>query len=86
MKKRYCPECGAEIIFLYETPTKTYRIKGETLVRDDNNISDNPELSPYCSNDKEHRIQPYTLNEEKEFWMWVDTVVIHFKDRGLYYI
>jgi hypothetical protein len=84
MKKRYCPECGGEIIFLYETPTKGYRIEDDTLIRDDNNMTDDSQLNPYCSNDKEHRIQPYDLEEDREFWAWVDGVYMYFIDRGIY--
>ena len=84
MKKRNCPTCGGEIVFHYETPTKVFCINNETLVRDDNNTSDDPELNAYCSNNKEHRIQPYLLKEDREFWSWVDSVNMHFKDRGLY--
>jgi len=84
MRKRYCPECGGEIVFHYETPTKVYRIENETLVRDDNVLSDNPELIPYCSNDKEHSIEPEGVEAQYEFWGWVDSVVMFFGDRGIY--
>jgi len=84
MRKRYCPECGGEIVFHYETPTKVYKIENETLVREDNVLYDNPELIPYCSNDKEHSIEPEGEESKYEFWGWVDNVEMYFKDRGIY--
>ena len=79
-----CPECGGEILFSYETPSKTYRIQGDTLVREDNVLHDNPELFPICSNDREHRIVPSDPEEERKFWLWEETISQLFKDRGLY--
>ncbi|MFW9871835.1 MAG: hypothetical protein ACFFG0_01950 [Candidatus Thorarchaeota archaeon] len=79
-----CPECGAEIIFIYQTPERSYRIENGTLVRDDNNITDNSELNPYCSNDREHVLEPPGTNAE--FWTWSDSVEQYFLERGLYEI
>jgi len=83
MKKKYCPECGNEIIFDYETPTRSFRIKNGTLLRDDNNLIDNPELLPYCSYDKEHNIEPEI--DSIDFWKWVDEIEIYFKENNLLY-
>jgi hypothetical protein len=84
LETRHCPECGAEIIFDYETPTKSYRITDGEICRDDNNLSDNPELNPYCSNDKTHKIEPEDIKESQEFWSWSNGVYMDFIDRGIY--
>lgn len=84
MKTRYCPICGGEIVFHYETPTKVYCIENDTLIRDDNNINDNSELTPYCSNNKEHSIEPEDEKENREFWSWFDSINTYFFDRGIY--
>ncbi len=78
MKKRFCPVCGGEILFHYETPTKVFRIENGTLFREDNVLYDIPELKPYCSNDKTH-----ILDKDLDFWQWVDSVEMFFKDKGL---
>ena len=79
--KHSCSECGNEIIFIYETPSKVFSIENGSLVRSDNNITDNPELTPYCSYDKAHIVEP---QDDREFWDWVNEVEMYFKDRGLY--
>jgi hypothetical protein len=85
IESRNCPECGAEIIFIYQTPERAYRIKDGELIRDDNNTSDDPELNPYCSNDREHQIDMDIPDRRPEdFWTWSDGVYINFIDRGLY--
>lgn len=83
MKNKYCAECGNEIIFEYETPTKAFRIKDGSLIRDDNNLIDNPELVAYCSYDKEHAIFWFNENDI-EFWKWLDEVEMYFKENNLY--
>ncbi len=82
MKKKYCAECGNEIIFKYETPTKSFRINDGCLIRDDNNLTDSSELAPYCSYNKEHTVEP---QDDLEFWKWVDEVEFYFKEKDLYY-
>jgi hypothetical protein len=85
MKKKYCQICGGEIVFHYETPTKVFRIEGETLVRDDNNLLDKPELNPYCSNDKEHYIKSeYNQAYNLELNKWIDLIETYFKEKKLY--
>ena len=81
MKKHYCPVCGNEIIFEYETPSKAFRIEDETLIRDDNNLSDIPEFIPYCSYDKEHNVEP---KNDLEFWKWVDDIEMYFNENNLH--
>lgn len=81
-KEFYCSECGAEIIFMYETPSKSFHIENGTLIRDDNNLMDNPELTPYCSNDKEHTIEPEI--DSMEFWRWTNEVEMYFIENNLY--
>jgi len=84
LKNGFCSECGCEIIFLYETPTKCYAINemGE-LVRDDNNLTDRSELIPRCSFDLEHEIEPQDEIKAVEFSEWVNTVITHFNKHGL---
>jgi hypothetical protein len=83
IESRRCPECGAEIIFMYETPARCYRIEDGTLRRDDNNQTDDPELNPYCSYDREHVLdQP--CRDPNDLWQWVDDVFMYFIDRGIY--
>lgn len=79
MNIRYCSECGAEIIFLYETPSKAYRISEGSLIRDDNNISDNPELIAICSDNMEHE-----LEVDQEFNSWFDEINENFIRNALY--
>jgi len=82
MKNKYtCADCGNEIIFIYETPSKAFSIEDGKLVRNDNNLIDNPELIPYCSYDKEHVIEP---QDNVAFWTWIDEVEFYFKENGLY--
>jgi len=57
IKQMFCKECNAPIDFSYVVPEKQFSIteNGE-IERSDNNISDDPELEFYCSNDREHEI------------------------------
>lgn len=82
MKNKYtCAECGNKIIFDYETPTKSFRIENGSLIRDDNNLVDHPELIPYCSYDKEHTIE---AQDDLGFYKWIDEVEFYFEENGLY--
>lgn len=82
MKNKYtCAECGNEIIFIYETPSRVFSIEDGELVRDDNNMTDNADFIPYCSFDKEHTIYP---GNDMEFWNWINEVEFYFKEKGLY--
>ena len=82
IESRTCPECGGEIIFTYETPTKTYSIEDGDLVRADNNMSDDSVFIARCSNDTEHDLAG--PGEDVDFWTWVDSVEMYFYERGIY--
>ena len=73
LERKYCPQCGEEIIFTYERFPTTFIINDSgDLEKEDNvaNINPNPFLVPHCSKDKEHTIEPpgdtrlYTLFEK----------------------
>ena len=75
MKKRYCPECGAEIYVTWHVPQEcysaTFEITKEGLKRNDNNDIYSPELIFHCSDDMEHNVNPDPQNKE-EFSKWLD--------------
>lgn len=67
-----CKVCGSEIKFSYIVPEKSYKVSDELKIeRDDaweGPAYDDPYLSFYCSNDKEHDIDSVEINE------WADKV------------
>jgi len=71
-----CKVCGADIAFCYKTPTLSFRIEDNIIVRDDawkGSDYDNPYLKFYCSNDSEHDIDSeeivqWSEDVEKEFF------------------
>ena len=84
LERKFCKECGEEIVFDYITPTKSFRIdENSKIVRDDNNEAfcpegDNPYLEFYCSNDREHEI------DTDEMFDWYGQVEFEFKEKGCY--
>lgn len=75
LEKKTCKECGHDIIFSYETPTKSFTIVGGGIVRDDAWTGphyDDPKLIFYCSNDKEHDIDTQEISD------WTDEVEVIF--------
>lgn len=66
MKKRYCPECGGELILTRELPIMSWSINDEDFEREDNNIFDDPLLVFYCQNDREHDIG----SDSESFQLW----------------
>ncbi len=69
IEKKECPECGHEIIFSYETPTRSFHIVGCVIVRDDAWVGpqyDKPSLIFHCSNDREHDIESEKITEWAE--------------------
>ena len=76
MNKKTCKQCGADIIFSYVTPTKTYIIEGGKIIRNDAWVGpgyDDAYLEFYCSCDKEHDIEceeiiKWSEDVEKEFY------------------
>lgn len=70
-----CPVCGSEIKFSYVTPPKSYYIKDNKIIRDDQVEGpeyDDPYFNFYCSNDAEHNI--HTDLVEK----WADKIEERF--------
>jgi|APFre7841882654_1041346.scaffolds.fasta_scaffold18534_5 hypothetical protein len=79
MKKMFCPECREEIGIDYVHPTKSFLMTDEgKFERNDNNLSDDPYLEFYCTNDREHDI------DTKEVMDWEIEVEDEFKRQGMY--
>ena len=74
LKQVFCKECNAPINFSYVVLEKQFCITEDgEIERADNNISDEPELVFYCSNDREHEI-----GDSKEVSDWIDVVTLEF--------
>ena len=56
MRKRYCVECGGEIMITRRVPERSWTIGEENFDRADNNITDDPDIIFHCENDLEHDI------------------------------
>ena len=79
-KQMFCKECGCTIGFSYTTPEKEFCITEDGgIERDDNNLTDNPEVIFHCTNDREHDI-----GDEKELSIWMNAVEFDFFEKGLY--
>jgi len=75
LENKTCKECGHDIVFSYETPTKSFNIVDGRIVRDDAWTGphyDDPELIFYCSNNKEHDI------DHEDIIKWSDEVEVIF--------
>jgi hypothetical protein len=82
LKTKKCAECGAEIIFQYIKPSKSFRVENGQIIRDDAWTGpefDNPYFHYQCSEDSEHRIDP-----NDELLEWFVDVEQEFKDGGHY--
>ena len=78
-EQRLCLECGAEIVFDYVIPIKSFRIYHDgNIIRDDNNES-YPDLEFYCSEDREHDI-----GSSDDLLDWEVQVEKEFKDKACY--
>jgi len=69
IKTKKCKQCGGDIVFSYETPTKTFVIEDGKIVRDDawaGPYYDNPQLVFHCSNDVEHDIDSEEISKWSE--------------------
>lgn len=87
ISKRCCPECGEEILFSYVVPSKTYRIEDGKIKRDDaweGIMYDNPSISFFCSNDKEHNIETPTIVYEQDFYEWAEEIEDEFYSRTIH--
>ncbi len=76
-----CKTCGADIVFDYVTPSKSFQIKDGKIERDDawkGIPHDDPYLEFYCSNDKDHDI------ESEEALAWTEMISEQFYDGGNY--
>lgn len=78
MRKRYCPECGGEIILTREVPSRSWSIEENELEKADNNISNDPELIFHCENDREHDV-----GDCPAFDQWCDEVIEFYNKRVL---
>jgi len=82
-ERKYCGECGEEILIAYVTPEKVFRIDDTGhFVREDNNDAfcpdgDSPTVEFICSNDREHDIG------EEKLLDWMLTVEESFRDSGI---
>lgn len=75
-----CKVCGSDIVFSYVTPTKSYKVVDDKIVRDDawqGPIYDQPYLDFHCSNDAEHDIDTVEVNE------WADKIEEKFYSEEL---
>lgn len=75
-----CKICNAEIVFCYKTPTKSFRIENDDIVRDDawhGGEYDNPYLKFYCSNDSEHDI------DSEDVISWAEDIETKFYDENI---
>jgi len=85
MNRRYCYECGSELLIRKITPTKTFRItaRGGGIVREDNNKAfhpnnDDPYFVAICSEDAEHMDgDKFGVNAE-----WIETFEEEIKRQG----
>ena len=79
-KQMLCRECGCAIGFSYTTPEKEFCITEDgNIERDDNNLTDKPQVIFHCTNDREHNI-----GDEKELFLWMDAVEFDFFEKSLY--
>ena len=82
LKSEKCAECGAEIVFQYINPSKSFRVESGKIVRDDawtGEGYDDPYFHFQCSEDAEHDIDPRNTRLE-----WFVDVEQEFKDGGHY--
>ena len=75
MKKRYCPECGGEIMITRRLPDRSWIIGEQEFVRADNNITDDDELIFHCVNDMEHDIDEHS----DQFENWSAEIMIQYE-------
>ena len=82
MKNKFCEECGAEIVFQYVTPNKSFQIENGKILRDDAWTGpgyDEPYFLFRCSDDLEHEIHmSIEMNE------WMEDVKREFKRQKLF--
>ena len=75
-----CKVCDADIAFCYKTPTKSYIIENDHIIRDDawQGVEyDNPYLKFYCSNDSEHDI------DSEDIVLWSSEIETKFYDENI---
>jgi len=83
MNNKFCPVCGAEIIFEYITQVRTFKIDAGTIVRDDawqGSPWDDPLLQFRCEDDPSH-----DLGDSDELCEWKDSVEMGYfrmRDEG----
>jgi len=79
LKTKQCSTCGSDIVFCYKTPTKSFRIENDKIIRDDawtGSEYENPYLKFYCSNDMEHPVE-----NDSEVIQWSEKVEEEFYNK-----
>jgi len=80
LKNQHCAECGAEIVFQYIKPSKSFRISNGQIIRDDawtGKRYDDPYFHYICSEDSEHDIDP-----DDKLIEWMGDLEYKFKKEG----
>ena len=81
VKQMFCKECNAPIDFSYITLEKQFSITEDGKIeRSDNNISDDPYIDFYCSNDRAHE-----FGDSKELDEWMNYVTSEFYEKQLWF-
>jgi len=82
MEKRFCKICGNEILIQEITPTKTFRIKDDEFIREDNNsaffdMGYNTFIQFVCSYDTQHII----VSNKTDIVSWMKYIEDEFNKR-----
>ena len=80
LTKKYCAECGGEIVLSYSRETVTFCINNEGKLVYDDNVIDGEDLILHCSNDREHEVgPPKDTRLYKLYDQWADAVIDQFE-------
>lgn len=82
MIKKYCKECGGEIIITWEKPDRSFTVEENSFAPADNNDAFGivPFLHFHCENDNTHNIEPTTAVEMVMFDAWKEEVEKKFQE------
>jgi len=84
--QRFCPECGAEIVFVSLKPAKLFRINEEGNIQKnipndmDESIFEQDEIEFFCSSDIDHEIGDWI--NDNDLNDWADNVQKVFFEEG----
>jgi hypothetical protein len=79
MEKKYCNECGSEIVFDLVRPTLSFKVNDSGVVRDQRRdpflkFGEKIEVEFICSNNPDHDIFPTSDDDYVKFDIWMEQV------------